>query len=63
VRSDSFGFHVSDPTRKPLPVITFSYSSEAEARKVRDLLVEALKHAKDIWRADVLARLAEVCRP
>jgi hypothetical protein len=45
---DNFGFHVSDPTRKPLPVITFSYLSEAEARKARDLLVEALKHVKDI---------------
>jgi hypothetical protein len=45
---DSFGFHVSDPTRKPLAVITFSYASEAEAGKARDLLVEALKHAKDI---------------
>jgi hypothetical protein len=45
---DSFGFHVSDPSQKPLPVITFSYASEGEARKARDLLVEALKHLKHI---------------
>jgi hypothetical protein len=45
---DSFGFHVSEPSQKPLPVITFSYASEAEAGKARDLLVEALKHVNRI---------------
>jgi hypothetical protein len=29
-------------------VITFSYASEAEAGKARDLLVETLKHVKRI---------------